>query len=108
MPKCNCSSKYEYPIFKKTFIPLIYVCLHKFKLISSYHMLSIHTSSQWDNHYLFFFQIEDVSQAVGLRVLDVIDFFFSSASDQLCHPRGKTHMQHYGRHGVFSGLHLKY
>lgn len=54
----------------------------------------------------FFFLIEEMSQALGLRVLDVIKFFFllsTCTSDQLINPRGKTHMQHYGRHGAFLG-----
>lgn len=56
--------------------------------------------------FFFFFLIEEMSQALGLRVLDVIKFFFllsTCTSDQLINPRGKTHMQHYGRHGAFLG-----
>lgn len=49
-----------------------------------------------------------MSQALVLHVLDVIQLFFSSStSDQLFNPRGKTHMQHYGRHGAFLGYTYK-
>lgn len=44
---------------------------------------------------MLIFQTEDMSQAAGLCVFDVITFSSSSTSGQLFNPHGKTHMQHY-------------